>query len=355
LFGYNEKMNTKKLIPFLIWFIASFLLLRLLDSYLAAINQLRFTPQSGFSLDFAYALQTISGFWIWILGVFVVSYLVVHFVSRVVLASRILLVLLVIATIGVAFFANWVAKQPCEGLGCIGISISIMIAELVWIISASAIPLLVYSSFHETGSRLKSKKFWLSGVIMLFVISSLWFFATAPTKAVLEEKGETASEEIQQLYSDPSFPIFSPTYLPKRVIGLRHEYVIEWGQGLVGEYTEYTRKYLYEFDSLKQNSFTITQEKPQATITDEEYFQVDYQQYQENTAHRSDYQFQPLTINGYPAYYVQFGESYVGGSEISLFRDGVKITISLKARENFKPVIPKDEMIKIAESLEKVN
>ena len=347
------KMNTKKFIPFLIWFIASFLVLGLLDSYLVAVNELRFTPRSGFSFDFSYTLQTISGFWIWILGVFVVSYLVVHFASRVVLVSRILLVLLIVATIGVAFLANWVARQPCEGLGCIGISISMLIAELVWIISASAVPLLVYSSFRETDTILKNKKFWLSGVVMLFSLSFLWFFATSPTKATLEEKGKVASEEIQQLYADSSFPIFEPGYLPERVVRLGHEYVIEWGQGLAGAYKEYTRKYLYQYDTIQSTSFTITQEKPQNPISDDQYFQVVYDQYRKDTAHRPEDEFQTLTINGYPAYYVQFGESL--GGEVVVFRDGVKIVISLKARENLKPVIPKDEMIKIVESLERVN
>lgn len=237
---------------------------------------------------------------------------------------------------------------------CIVIGLILLIAELVWIISAGAVPILSYSSFDKTGSIFKSKKFWLSGIIMVFSIFLLWFFAISPIRVELVEKAEVASNEIQQLYSDPSFPIFKPRYLPPRVVELSHEYVQNWGEYTPFPSTEYTRKYLYEFNSRKSNSFTIIQVKPQTILTDGEYFQKDYDSFLESSYYPSGYyQHEILTINGYPAYYTEFAEEK--GSEIFIFREGTKIVISLKTGGNIRPLIPKEEMIKIAESLKKVN
>lgn len=114
-----QVMHAKTLIPFVVWFISAFVLVVVLESYLSGLNQLRFTPRTGFSIDFSSILTTVSSFWIWILAISIISYFAIKLISRSILASRVFLIWVIIAAIGIAILANWVLRQGCEGLDCI--------------------------------------------------------------------------------------------------------------------------------------------------------------------------------------------------------------------------------------------
>lgn len=95
------------------------------------------------------------------------------------MARRLFLILIFSLAVVLTIFAFWVSLQPCEGLGCIGIGISLAIAEGWWLILAGALPILFAVSSEHKENILRTKELWITGILILFVVSSLWFFATS--------------------------------------------------------------------------------------------------------------------------------------------------------------------------------
>ena len=334
---------------FIFWLVVAIVLIILLDSFSHGFDQLRFTPRKGFSLDFSYQLEILRAFGVWIIGIIVVGSLITYFVSKSVVISKIFLILVLILTVGFSALAYYVSRQPCEGLGCIGIGFSLWFAEATWFIAAGSLPILYISSIKGT-NLVKNKRFWLSGLVVLLGISILWFFTTSYLRAESSKKVSTAKSEVQQVYSDPNFPVFDPTYLPSAVGDVGHEWVADRENS-----TEYIRNYSYSYGKTRALAFNLIETKPKVPKSDEAYFQEDLTKLNEKQKKFTDsdsfaYNAEGLIVAGYPAiFYYQYGKY----PSLYLYREGVRIEISVNPGSDQQ--LSKEELIRIAESLKKVN
>jgi len=350
-------MNEKSLSPlavigrFFIFFLLSIILLSLLDTFFYSIDVVRFTPREQVSFDVSRSLRILQLFWIWLLGIFVVGSTIIYLVSRSVLLSKIFLRLISVVTIGFAILAYWVSIQPCGGFGCsIGIGLSLLFAEASWIIAGASVPILFLSVLRRTENLLSDKKFWLTGILVLMGISILWFLTTSHLRAESAKRVSTAKSQIQNIYSDPTFPVYEPTYFPPSVGTVGHEWTANRTDSL-----EYIRRYHY--GPTKVNNFEILETKPKAPKPNEQYFQEDLNELKAEQSRFAGYEFykydlEVITINGNPALiYTEHSFNKVLPI-LQLYVEGVRIKISMNVASE---QLSKEELIRIAESLQRKN
>lgn len=336
-----------KIAFFIFWSLLGLVLITLLDGLLHSLDQIRFTPREQFSFDFSHQLEALRLFGVWIIGVLAVGSLITYFVSKSARLSRVALILIATLTIGFSALAYFVSLQPCEGLGCIGIGFSLWFAEAWLFIAAGSLPILYMSSSKEI-SLAKNKRFWLSGLVVLLGISILWFFTTSYIRGESAKKVSTAKSEIQQVYSDPNFPVFEPSYLPPSVGEVGHEWVADRQSSV-----EYIRWYLYGGCTC----FEISQEKSNVPQTPNDYLGKDISEinktqeiYADDDTFTSSYEM--LTINEEKAFYYSEKSNFGRENTLYLYPEGVRIKLSVNISQ---AQLSKEQLIKIAESLKKVN
>jgi len=368
--GISNISTNQIVIKFLLFFLWSFLaivILVLLEGYFGGLNQQRFTPREGFSFDFSYPIEALKESGVWLVIILLVSSVVASLVSKSVLLSRSLLTLIALVAFG-GSIANYVSfQEDCEGLSCIGVVYSIWLSEATLIVAAGSVPILLYSSLKQTRNIITSKTFWLSGLLVLFGVSGLWSLSTSRLRGQITERSEVSKQEVQEIYSDSGIPVYEPTYFPPNVGKLGNEWVQDYrskgvfntnpGRNWESNYggaLEYKREYLYN-DVLQ---FLITEYKLEKEITDEQFYQNDLNQLQQEIQESLNHpdplfrkpnleNIESLKISNFPAIYYLSYKSPV----LNVYRDGIRITIHVLADAK---QIPKEEFIKVAESLKKV-
>lgn len=162
--------------------------------------------------------------------------------------SKVLLVVLLIISFIVGVLNFWVASIPCEGLGCIGISVMRLVANAVWAVTFASTPVLLSNIVN-----LNVKRYLILTASMILVLSIVWlissisfakhFVEQAPIKRAgieqykqMEKEREQMAEkilaEINEFHENPSFIVFEPTYLSPQIGKLGEEKFVDYlGQG----------------------------------------------------------------------------------------------------------------------------
>jgi hypothetical protein len=210
------------------------------------------------------------------------------------------------------------------------------------------------SIWGRTENLLSDKKFWLTGILVLIGISIIWFLTMSPVIVRSIKEFSIAKSQIQKIYSDPTFPVYEPTYLPPSVGKLENENVYD-----LGGYVLYSR--VYRYGPTGHDSFVIEELKPKVPKSNEQYFQEDLNVLKVRQSLFADnefYKYNPevITINGNPA--LIYPEDILGDKvflALQLYVEGVRIRISVWAYGLESEPLSKEELIKIAESLKRKN
>jgi hypothetical protein len=228
-----------------------------------------------------------------------------------------------------------------------------VIVESSWIIAGASVPILLSNIWGRTENLLSDKKFWLAEILLLIIWFLITFLIALPQIAKSVKKLSIAKSQIQKIYSDPTFPVYKPTYLPPSVGKLRFEEVFDSADSV-----EYVRSYYYR--STKFNFFKIVETKPKVRKSNEQYLQEDLNELKARQSLFADnefYKYNPevITINGNPALIYP---EYVLGDKVflalQLYVEGVRIRISVPHGLESEP-LSKEELIKIAELLKRKN
>jgi hypothetical protein len=210
---------------------------------------------------------------------------------------------------------------------------------------------LLSNIWGRTENLLSDKKFWLTEILVLIGILIIWFLTASPLIAESVRNFSIAKSQIQKIYSDPTFPVYEPTYLPPSVGKLRFEQVF-----VSADSVKYIRSYYYR--STKFNVFTIVETKPKVPKSNEQYFQEDLNELKARQSLFADNEFykyntEAITINGNPALiypeYILEDKVFLA---LQLYVEGVRISISVGLGSE---PLSKEELIKIAESLKRKN
>ncbi|MEK7617361.1 MAG: hypothetical protein AAB414_04875 [Patescibacteria group bacterium] len=336
---------------FLTLFILAAILLSFLDSYFQNIIQVRFTPREQVIFDFSHLFRRLQPFWVWLVGIFVIGSVVTYLISKSVLLSRIFVVLVSMTALGFAIFAYYVLSQPCEELGCIGSVFGLWLAEASWLIAGASIPILLSASLKDTSNLIKSKLLWMNTLITLICISLLWYITTSLLRAESTKTAATAQRQIQEIYSDQTFPVYEPSYLPPVVGKIGQEWTADRGDSV-----DYVR--WYHYGPTKVLSFEILETKPKTSKTNDEYLQEDLRELQAKQEKFKDdelyaYNLEVITIKQSPALvYTEHSLQRAVVPVVQLYIEGVRIKISVNVGAE---QLPKEELIKIAESLQRIN
>jgi hypothetical protein len=334
----------------------------LLDALVGVINVASDTPSEPINVylitrvlkeDVLLVPQVL---WVWRLGIFMVGFIITYLASRSVLLSKVFLGLVSGAAIIFSIFLYLLfSGEPCgwlEGLRCSNI---ILFVEASWIIAGASatVPILLSNIWGRTENLLSDKKFWLTEILVLIGILIIWFLTASPLIAESVRNFSIAKSQIQKIYSDPTFPVYEPTYLPPSVGKLRFEQVF-----VSADSVKYIRSYYYR--STKFNVFTIVETKPKVRKSNEQYLQEDLNELKARQSLFADnefYKYNPevITINGNPALIYP---EYIFGDKVflalQLYVEGVRIRISVSHDLESEP-LSKEELIKIAESLKRKN
>lgn len=347
------------LVIFLVWALLAIGLIVLLDSYLSGIQQKTFSPRNPFQLDFSYSIETLKDLWIILVGILLFGSLINAIISQWKLPSKVLLGLIVLISITLSIFALIVSLQECEGLSCLGIGYAVWLAEGSLIMTAGTIPPLSASILNLANPFLR-KKFWLIGITTIIFTSVLWFTATAGLRAEFSKRIDVKQTDLEKVFKDPTFPVYEPIYLPPQITKLVTEDVdeirapasmpgspryweVKWGGSV-----NYLRTYL----NGQISDFKLTQTKLYQPITIKEFLKNDLdalhkiQQEKEDRQDPWNYQnIEKLFIGDSPAIFV----SYRNSPSIWIYKDNMRIVIDGSGK------VPREELIKIAESLERMN
>jgi hypothetical protein len=356
----NKNMSEKKFSllavigSYSISFLLFLILPLLLDTLVGVINVASYTPSEPISVHLiTRVLEESIGFlkilWIWFLGTFVVGFIITYLASRSVLLSKVFLGLISGAVIIFSILLYWVLEESFA-------EPSLLFLALVlssWIIAGASVPILLSNIWGRTENLLSDKKFWLAEILLLIIWFLIMFLITLPQIAKSVKNFSIAKSQIQKIYSDPTFPVYKPTYLPPSVGELRFEEVFDSVDSV-----EYVRSYYYR--STKFGFFKIVETKPKARKSNGQYLQEDLNELRARQPLFTDnefYKYNPevITINGNPA--LIYPEHILGDKVflvLQLYVEGVRIRISVPYGFESEP-LSKEELIKIAESLKRKN
>ena len=341
-----------------ILFLLSLILLLLFDTLLAVINVASDTPSEPISVHLI--TRVLKGqvlllrfHWILHLVIFVVGFTITCLVLKYASSPETFLRVISVAVIIFSIFRYLTLKQPCEGLECIYVGFILLFAEASWLIAGASVPILLLSIWGRTENLLSHKKFWLTEILVLISISIIWFLTTSPLIVRSVKNFSIAKSQIQKIYSDPTFPVYEPTYLPAFVGKLENEYVYD-----SGDYVLYMR--VYRYGPTGHVSFVIEELKPKVSKSNEQNLQEDLNELRARQSLFADnefYKYNPevITINGNPA--LIYPEDILGDKVflvLQLYVEGVRIRISVPVGLESEP-LSKEELIKIAESLKRKN
>lgn len=345
---FSKKESLARLvISYLLLFILGIFIVSILEAWLAKYSSLRFYPRSGFSLaEFITSVPNLlvvtgyGGGFLYLIPL-IIGFVLVFFAIRAKFFSVILLVILLFLSILAGILSFWAASQPCEGLGCIGTSIMRLAADMIWIVTFATIPILLRKLVKFDR---KSYAFLLTAMILILLVG--WVVSSIPVVNILAQQISSERERISQIdkfYSNPSFTIFQPAYLPPPIGSLREE--------ILGDRVKTLEWYYNTTLSSAREGFTITQ----SNIKDFTYvftrstknmpiYQIDELPEVIKKRYSDASQFELMNIKeGIPALYYR---TYFG--ELLIFdRGDTRIKISVFNRESFR-----DELIKIAESMQ---
>ncbi|MCH7605162.1 DUF4367 domain-containing protein [Patescibacteria group bacterium] len=344
---------------FFLWFILAVLVWVFLGPYMIqVVVRGLLSPQETMDfLEAAYKIRIANSLSTPLLvGTFLVGTILTYLISRSVQFSRILLALIAVAAVGLTVYTRWVVSVA-EGLGgAIAAGLILLIAQTSWIIAAGAFPILVATLSKQSGNLLTSRKFWATGILMLIGILVAQYFIASPGIAESLRVEQSGEKEIQNFYNNPEFPIYEPSYLPLGVEGVLSEIA---GRDAFGGLF-YRRE--YHSDSSSRVYLIIEVTKLKDPKTDEVFFQENLEfregfkqkaiELRESGIPRWENVFiaevESMTIGQNPVLY--YTES-TGGTVLEVYRDGVQIRIDTA----YGSALPKEELIKIAESLQRID
>ncbi|MDP2638410.1 MAG: hypothetical protein Q8P26_05100 [Candidatus Levybacteria bacterium] len=239
----------------------------------------------------------------------------------------------------------------------------LLIASAFWILAAGSISLFKFSSEKKSLSFF-SKERLRFGFLSLLIIFVVGILSTSNLIRHGYDNSNRKTQQLNQMYADKSFAIFKPTYLPPIIDKNSRDESGVIGIGVNGTkekayfLTYYSSKSIVEYQGRKYKArLSITQGDFKGS--DEERFQDDFTyqydliiKYKDDNGPHNYYKgdrIEKLTIKNYPAYYY-FDNGIAKNGKLLLYREGTQIRMD-STNYNFS----KEELIKIAESLERIN
>ena len=192
----------------------------------------------------------------------------------------------------------------------------------------------------------------LVGFVSLITFSLWYGISSSSQAAYLTKEAQSRSEAIQGLREDPTFSIFTPTYLPSWAGQITEEKVskdVEIFGWILDKGTVYYRDY-------SNGRLQINQYKPNVKLSEEGFLQKDIELLEKYS--HSSIQTEELNIKGFRALYILENDfrptlnHYRNGQRIQIKIDPNSVIVALsKDPSEVSQTELKQELIKVAESL----